>query len=77
MNAMTKAIELAGSQSQLAKMIGVSSQVIDMSKKRDKVSIRNALFIEAAFPRDIRAEEFCPEIATAMTVIRNQPPEAR
>jgi len=62
MNALQRAIEITGSQTELAAQLGVRVQVVNNWIRRGNVPPGYAPGIEAATGGAVKAEEICPAI---------------
>jgi len=60
-NAILKAIRLAGSQSALARSIGISPQSLGQQIRKGKISPKHCIAIENAFPGEISRYDLDPE----------------
>jgi DNA-binding transcriptional regulator YdaS (Cro superfamily) len=60
-NAIVKAIKLAGSQSALAKCIGISPQALGQQLRKGVILPKHCIAIEEAFHGDITRYELNPE----------------
>jgi DNA-binding transcriptional regulator YdaS (Cro superfamily) len=59
-NAINKAIKLAGSQSALARVVGISPQAIGLQIRAGCIHPKHCLTIEKAFPGEISRYELNP-----------------
>lgn len=62
MNAVKRAIEIAGSEAKLARLIGVSQPSINAAKHKGAASARMAVAIERALNGSVTCAELCPEV---------------
>lgn len=60
-NAIRKAIKLAGSQSALARVVGISPQAMGVQIRRGQITPEHCVAIEKAFPGAITRHELRPD----------------
>lgn len=72
MNALEKAIKLAGGQSKLATAIGEKAQTVSAWKKRGgRIPVSHVIAVERVLNGQITAEEMCPERIDDWLYMRN------
>lgn len=62
MNALTKAIETIGGQTELAKQLGTSVQAVNNWTRRGSVPPEYAPVIEVLTDGKVKADELCPQV---------------
>lgn len=62
MSAISKAIRLAGSQTQLAKKLNVTPQAVQRWVSSDEIPLSRVVQIEAALNGEITREELRPDV---------------
>ena len=60
-NAIEKAIRLAGSQSALARVVGISAQAMGLQIRAGNIRPKHCIAIEKAFPGEISRYELNPD----------------